>query len=295
MCSIVALYGKGTTHVPHVPSDFYQTHLASLHQQLQNSPIARAYLSGTGIRFDGVDLMPADQFELPLGSFSTVEFAHLLSVFDGSRVHEQAAKEPVQDAPPGLYFTVVNNHAIQSSHKNRLGIYADQKGEADLFIDGLHVDHYFMNGHQTPPTLGTIAFALCAIAAYLTGLSQVSLVAAGSSGLDDQYVGYTVWPKLSFDASLEPSEVAHVPHLAHCSTVQQVVAIDSTWWKDQGSQRLMTFGMATDNTSALRACAWGLLMWGLSRWQGRSQERGEVFRGSHACGGIELFLSLCIG
>jgi hypothetical protein len=85
-----------------------------LHQQLQTSPITRAYLTGTGIRFDGSNLMPEDQFELPFGNFSTQEFAHLFSIFDGSRVHQQAAKEPVQDAPPGLYFTVINNHVIQS-------------------------------------------------------------------------------------------------------------------------------------------------------------------------------------
>ena len=89
--------------MPLAISEFYQTHLASLHQQLQTSPITRAYLTGTGIRFDGSNLMPEDQFELPFGNFSTQEFAHLFSIFDGSRVHQQAAKEPVQDAPPGLY------------------------------------------------------------------------------------------------------------------------------------------------------------------------------------------------
>lgn len=31
--------------MPHASSDSYKTHLASLHQQLQDSPIARAYLS----------------------------------------------------------------------------------------------------------------------------------------------------------------------------------------------------------------------------------------------------------
>jgi len=152
--------------VPHAPSDFYRTRLAGLHQQLQNSPIARTYLTGTGIRFDG-----------------------------------------------------------------------------------LHVDHYFLNEHQTPPTLGTIAFALCAIAAHLAGLSQVSLVAAGGRGFDDRYVGYKVWPKLGFDAPLEPGEVAHVLHLAHCGTVQQVLAADPAWWEEQGSQRLMTFDLAADSTS----------------------------------------------
>lgn len=235
--------------MPLTTSDFYQTQLASLHQRLQNSPIVRSYLTGTGIRFDGTDLVPEDQFELPFGNFSTVEFAHLFSIFDGSRVHQQAAKVAVQDAPPGLYFTVINNHVIQSPYKNRLGIYADQSGEADIFIDGLHVDHYYLNGHKAPPTLGSIAFALCAITAHLTGLSKVSLVAAGGRGFDSQYVGYKVWPKLGFDAPLEPGEFAHVPHLAHCGTVQQVLDIDPLWWENHGSQRLMTFDLAAHSTS----------------------------------------------
>lgn len=235
--------------MPLTTSDFYQTQLASLHQRLQNSPIVRSYLTGTGIRFDGTDLVPEDQFELPFGNFSTVEFAHLFSIFDGSRVHQQAAKVAVQDAPPGLYFTVINNHVIQSPYKNRLGIYADQNGEADIFIDGLHVDHYYLNGHKAPPTLGSIAFALCAITAHLTGLSKVSLVAAGGRGFDSQYVGYKVWPKLGFDAPLEPGEFAHVPHLAHCGTVQQVLDIDPLWWENHGSQRLMTFDLAAHSTS----------------------------------------------
>ena len=235
--------------MPHAPSDFYRTQLAGLHQRLQNSPIARTYLTGTGIRLDGVDLLPADQFELPFGSFSTVEFAHLFSVFVGSRVDQQAAKEPVQDAPPGLYFTEVNNHVIQNPHKNQLGIYTDQRGEADLFIDGLHVDHYFLNEHQTQPTLGTIAFALCAITAHLAGLYQVPLVAAGGRGFDGRYVCYKVWPKLGFDAPLEPGEVDHVLHLAHCTTVQQVLVAHPAWWEDQGSQRLMTFDLAAHSAS----------------------------------------------
>jgi hypothetical protein len=230
-------------------SDFYRDRLAVLHQQLQNSPIARVYLTGTGIRFDGVNLMPEDRFELPFGNFCTLEFAHLFSVFDGSRVHQQVVKEAVHDAPPGLYFTVVNHHVIQSPHKNRLGIYTDQSGGADLFIDGLHVDHYFLDGHRTPPTLGTIAFGLCAITAYLAGLSQITLVAAGGRGFDTRYIGYKVWPKLGFDAPLEPGEVTDIPHLAHCSTVQQVLESDSTWWEDQGSQRLMAFDLAAHSTS----------------------------------------------
>jgi len=90
------------------PTAFYRTHLAGLHQQLLASPIVRTYLTGTGIRLDGIDLMPTGHFALPFGTFSTVEFAHLFSIFDGSRVHQQAEKTPsLDEAPPGLYFTII--------------------------------------------------------------------------------------------------------------------------------------------------------------------------------------------
>ena len=248
---------RGTRHaaseralpVPLEPSAYYRKHLAALHQELLDSPIARAYFNGADIRLDGTDLLPDDHFELPFGIVSTIEFAHLFSVFDGSRVHQQIAKEAVRDTPPGLYFTIVNSHVIQSPHKNRLGIYRDQRGGVDLFIDGLHVDHYFLDERQTPPALGTVAFALCAITAYLAGLSQVSLVAAGGRGFDGRYVGYKIWPKLGFDAPLERSEVSHIANLAHCNSVQDVLAVDPIWWESHGTQRLMTFDLAADSIS----------------------------------------------
>jgi len=121
--------------VPLAPSNFYLTHLAGLHQKLLTSPIVHTYFNGTAIRLDGIELLPNDQFSLPFGTFSTVEFAHLFSVFDGSRVHQQFAHKTEQDAPPGIYFTVINSHILQSPYKNRLGIYTDRRGDSDLFID----------------------------------------------------------------------------------------------------------------------------------------------------------------
>src|SRR5690606_29798802 len=112
------------------PSDFYLRHLAGLHQRLLASQIARAYFNGTAIRLDGTELIPDDHFELPFGTVSTVEFAQLFSVFDGSRVHQQFAHEAERDAPPGMYFTVINNHVLQSPYKNRLGIYTDRRGKS---------------------------------------------------------------------------------------------------------------------------------------------------------------------
>lgn len=236
--------------MPLEPTPFYRAHLAELHQRLLTSPVARTYLTGTGIRLDGTVLTPKDRHEFPFGTLSVLEFAHLLSVFDGSRVHPQTERTFSPDeAPPGLYFTIVNSRLIQHPGKNRLGFYADPGGGTDLFIDGLHIDQYFLNKRNTPPMLGTVAFTLCAITAHLARLSHISLVAAGGRGFSARHIGYRVWPKLGFDAPLEPDEIARAPHLAHCTTVQDVLATDATWWDTHGSQRLMTFDLFAASTS----------------------------------------------
>lgn len=236
--------------MPLEPTDYYRTHLATLHQHLLDHSVTKAYLTGTGIRFDGADLAPADLFALPFGELSTLEFAHLFSVFDGSRVHEQAEKRPsLDDAPPGLYFTVVNNKVIQNPHKNRSGLFVEEAGSTDLFIEGLHIDHFFLNEHKTPPSLGTFAFALCAITAHLAGLGHISLIAAGGRGFSPRHIGFKVWPKLGFDAELLPGETDEAPHLQACQTVQHVLTADPAWWDEHGSQRRMTFDLAADSVS----------------------------------------------
>jgi len=236
--------------MPLEPTRFYRTHLAGLRRQLLSSPITRTYLTGTGIRLDGAVLNPDDVYELPIGVLSLVEFAHLFSVFDGSRVHQQAKHTFSPDgAPPGLYFTVVNSRLIQHPGKNRLGLFTDPDGGTDLFIDGLHIDQYFLDERNTPPTLDTISFALCAIMAHLGGLSQVSVLAAGGRGFNQRYIGYKVWPKLGFDAPLRPDEVEQARHLARCQSVQDVLAIDPQWWEDHGSQRLMMFDLTAYSAS----------------------------------------------
>ncbi|MBJ9993799.1 hypothetical protein IAE32_00570 [Pseudomonas sp. S33] len=236
--------------MPLEPTTFYCTHLAELHRLLLASPIVRAYLTGTGIRLDGVDLAPADRFELPFGTFSTVEFAHLFSIFDGSRVHQQAEKSPsLDEAPPGLYFTIINPRLIESQHKNRLGVFQRADAAIDLFIEDMHIDHYYLNEHQAPPTLGTLAFALCAITAHLAGMGRITLVAADGRGRSARYIGAKVWPKFGFDAPLLPGETANTAHLAGCTTVQDVLALDEAWWAAHGTQRRMAFDLTPHSTS----------------------------------------------
>jgi hypothetical protein len=236
--------------VPLTPTAFYADHLAQLHRLLLEHRIAKAHLSGTGIRLDGNDLGLDDRFDLPFGELSTLEFAHLFCVFDGSRVHQQAEKFPSRDdAPPGLYFTVINSKIIRNQHKNRAGLISEAVGETDLFIEALHVDHFFLNEQNTPRSLGTLAFTLCSITAHLASLAHISLVAAGGVGFNPRHVGYKVWPRLGFDAALLPGETHGVLHLEACQTVQDVIAIDGAWWDAHGSQRLMAFDLAVASRS----------------------------------------------
>jgi hypothetical protein len=63
-----------------VTTNFYQSHLAELHQRLLGHAVVQSYLTGTGLRFDGAELSAADRFELPFGEISTLEFAHLFGL-----------------------------------------------------------------------------------------------------------------------------------------------------------------------------------------------------------------------
>lgn len=251
-----ATHGNLSAHIDHSthavnPTPYYTSHLAELHQRLLEHPVTAAHLNGTAIRLDGVELTAEDRFKLPSAcELTALEFAHLFSMFNGSRVHQQAEKlHGPDDAPPGLYFTVVNTKLIRNQHKNKAGLVTLAMGTTDLFIDALHVDHFFLNKRATPDGLGTFAFTLSAITAHLAGLAHITLVAAGGVGFSPRHVGYTVWPRLGFDAVLLPGETQAAPQLVGCHTVQDVLAADPDWWEAHGSQRLMTFDLAAHSRS----------------------------------------------
>lgn len=182
--------------MPLSPTDFYTSHLAGLHSQLLNHPIVHDYLSGVGIKISGKTLAPDDVLELDFGTFSILELAHLFSIFDKSRVHMQVEKEgSLDDAPAGIYLTIINKHVIENLHKNKLGVYQrTDSTRVDLVIQDMHIDHYFLKENQTPATLGTIAFALCAITAHLADMGRITLVAAGGRGSAPATSGFKSGP-----------------------------------------------------------------------------------------------------
>ncbi|MDK2660844.1 hypothetical protein [Cupriavidus consociatus] len=201
--------------------------------------------------------------ELDGQMIASEEFAQLLMIFNGSRVHEQGEREHGPDeAPPGTYFTAVNAALIHEGHKNRVGIYLEEAGPALYLEDApeqvpalgtdvagaVHVDHFFLRG-QAPDWLGTIAFALCAMVAHRMGYRHISLIAAGGDGYDPRMVGYRFWPKVGFDAPVEQHEIAAWPRVSGCRTVQEIIATDEDWWDQNGSQRWMEFSLSAGSPS----------------------------------------------
>lgn len=229
---------------------FWLEQLAPLYHRLANSFMAQFYLSGQDIRVDGKQMDLADRVSLAFATLSATEFVHLFAVFNGSRVHVQPERSISRDgAPAGLSFTVINRRLIQNGHKNKMLVFQQAHEKPTMVLTHMHIDHFFLNQHTTHRMLGTLAFALCAMTAFKTGIGKISLIAAGGVNSPSQYLGYKIWPKFGFDAPLEPGETAAANHLSGCATVQQVIARDETWWAVHGSQRRMEFDLAENSVS----------------------------------------------
>lgn len=231
---------------------FYESALINLHVALEEHPLTKLFLDGRGIKVDGQPLAASSAVTLDFdlggsdAEISARDFAQLFGVFNGSRVHVQRDNSWGNDeAPPGLYVTVINPSVIQAGHKNRSGLFRDH-GTTGLAITAMFIDHFMLRDVGNPKLLGTVSFGLCALQAYLLGLDRIELIAAGGIGFRKQFYGYYVWPKLGFDANLLPDEGEA---MGGCSTVLEAMARNSELWRVLGTQRLMRFDLAPDSAS----------------------------------------------
>ncbi|UIF88797.1 hypothetical protein [Cupriavidus sp. UYPR2.512] len=242
---------------------FFESDLRAVYEVLCASSMAQEFLSGA-FRWDGVEVEEGDLLSLDGRELESREMAQLMMIFNGSRVHEQAERgHGPDDRPPGTYYTTINPVVVHEGHKNRVGIYLEEDGpslyiedaandegpgDGDPVAAAVHVDHFYLK-KGAPDGLGTIAFALCAMMAHRMGYRHISLIAGGGVGHDPKMIGFKFWPKVGFDAELEPGETQAAPHLALCRTVQDVVGLDQAWWERCGSQRLMEFDLAAESPS----------------------------------------------
>jgi hypothetical protein len=232
--------------------EFYKNTLFDVHGELQSTEQA-SFLTGTGIRMDGKTLPPGATVNLgsdPPWLVPVEDFAQLFGVFNNSRViyqKDDQGRSPF--APAGMYATVINLALIKEGQKNKCGL-VNVDGSLGLAFSGLFMDNYMLKS-DAPQLLGTVAFGLCAMRAFLLGLDNISLIAAGGAGFDKRYCGYQVWPKMGFDAEVVPGEFhdGKAPDLAHCKTVLEAVATNPASWDEWGSQRRMTFDLEPGSTS----------------------------------------------
>ena len=227
-------------------SDFYRDQLLPVHTGLLSSAPA-SLLTGTGILMEGKRLAPNDTIDLGVDQellVSVEDFAHLFWVFNDSRVQYQRDHQHRSVyAPAGMYATVINPGLIKQGCKNKLGL-VSVDGSGGLSLSGVFVDLCMLRD-DAPSLLGAVAFGLCAMRAFLLGIDNISLVAAGGDGYKKQYFGFMVWPKFGFDAPLLPGEFhdERAPELASCKTVLEAVATSPESWSSYGSQRIMTFDL----------------------------------------------------
>ncbi|MDH1337618.1 hypothetical protein N5D77_26530 [Comamonas thiooxydans] len=230
--------------------------MIDIHTKLISHDITQEFLSANNLKFDGQCLDPAGLLSLacfdPPVEVSVLEFAHLFSVFNGSRAHLQAENQFNDDLlQPGQYVTVINRKVIEVQHKNKTGLFKETNGDTGLQINGIFISHFMLRKRNTPAMLGSIAFSLCAIQAFLLEVSKIELIAAGGEGFNPIFYGYKVWPKFGFNAEIEPNEfnADKAPQLAGCETVLDAVALDPLAWDEHGSQRVMTFDLAPSSRS----------------------------------------------
>ena len=117
---------------------FFRKYLAAAYGALLQTETARRWLSGS-FRLDGDDFSTGEPIEFVEGRvLQSEEFARLLMIFDGGRVHAQNQLDFGPDmSPPGIYFTSVNRQVIHQGHKNRIGLIRIDEAEQGIFVESL--------------------------------------------------------------------------------------------------------------------------------------------------------------
>ena len=200
-----------------------------------------------GTRLGGITIEQPDGTTLELDEITT---GRLFMVPDGSIVWARTVREH-GGAPSGL--EVISNNPFMAEDENSAVIaYRDEMGTS-LRIDALYIRR-LMLASDAPERLATVSFGLMAISAYRLGFDQITLFAAGNGPIDpidsDGFVGFAVWPKFGFDATLDPAEMNSAPKVLHaCGTVQDVIAAAPDWWAQHGRGREMRFDLSAGSRS----------------------------------------------
>lgn len=202
----------------------------------EDEPIPGLFLPDMGER--GLRLTAAEMGRLFMApDFSTVSFLSLAERDDGT--------------PAGVHVFSVNEF-VQAGERVDVVAYKDVHGDG-VRIDALNLSKVMLKA-DAPERLCTVAFGLLACTAYRLGFTEVTLFGGGRGygnrplGEED-LVGYQVWPKFGFDATLAAADLNRNPALASCNSVLDVIAIAPEWWEANGHGMEMRFDLDADSRS----------------------------------------------
>lgn len=242
------------------PNDpFDHDNLSAAEALLTEHEVARKYFQGELYQSDGESRLGGITILQPGGDpvdLDESETGRLFMIPDGSIVWALEVGEH-GEAPAGL-DVVSNNPFMEEDEYTSVIAYKDAEGTS-LYVDALYIRRLVLAG-DAPERLATVAFGLMAISAYRLGFDHISLFAAGNGPIDPDdpngFVGFAVWPKFGFDATLEAADLNMAPSeaLRACRTVQEVIAVDPEWWNDHGRSRDMRFDLSADSRS------WSILL-----------------------------------
>ena len=168
------------------------------------------------------------------------DVARLSGAMDGSTVNIDASKLNAIEAS-----FIVNNKILDDG----------KPMERSVRIIGSNIvvlNHGFMlkTEHQGLG-IGTRSLAIEAQAAKELGAVRIDTYAEGSAS-DMRYVGYKVWPKFGYDASLSQREIQSLPNsLSSARTVLDLVETEegAKWWEEHGTGRFMSLDLRENSRS----------------------------------------------
>lgn len=239
-------------------STFFEEHnLARAEAILKAHPTARQCYQGelydkNGNVFSGIVLKQPGGKLMQLNAQTCCE---LFMLADGSIVRASHISDH-EGEPAGLEVRSTNQWVCEGEF-NSVALLADNSGAVSR--GRLQLNRLMLAPHA-PARLCTVGFGMMALTAYRMGLQSIELYAAGRGPTSDDetesFVGYAVWPKLGFDASLEAVDLNRFrrPELSSCKSVQDIRVANPAWWSKHGWAQTMVFDLQVGSRS------WGILL-----------------------------------
>jgi GNAT superfamily N-acetyltransferase len=180
----------------------------------------------------------------------------LAGAFDGSIIDVKVKPKKTAWGPADAIFLTVRHDALERPMRREILLVP----EADLVIRIMHNVEFYLKKAYRQQGIGTIALATEARAAFELGFTKIVANAANAPD-----VGWRVWPKLGYDAVVDPDVFQKMQKELddlNFSCVQGHLRISHLWdsglyflWEDHGAGCIMEFDVSRADSWSMRRIA----------------------------------------